>query len=157
MVAILVDPLLYFSCSIVRKCDGVQLLGSPDMEIPFLWLTTRSAPYTIYIISYPPSRCTILFMLCYWYVLYQDICELTSSIYIPRGINVTSLNHDQKWPFQPSKLFRVNTCNVECCYHIHFLSCPNTVLLLALSSFFLLFFASHCTCYSRISNLYPVY
>lgn len=61
-------------------------------------------------------------MVCFWYVdLYQDICELTSSIYIPRGINVTSLNHDQKWPFQPSKLFKVS--NLECCNRIHFLSC----------------------------------
>ena len=66
--------------------------------------------------------------------LYQDICELTSSIYIPRGINVTSLNHDQKWPFQPSKLFKVS--NLECCNRIHFLSCQTQpcCLLFPLSS-----------------------
>jgi len=39
---------------------------------------------------------------------YQDICELTTSIYIPRGVNVNSLSREVKWPFQPSKLFKVS-------------------------------------------------
>lgn len=76
--------------------------------------------------------------------LYQDICELTSSIYIPRGINVTSLNHDQTWPFQPSKLFKVSTCNLKSCCQIHsFMSYSNPALLLALF-FLLLLFSRHC-------------
>ena len=46
MVANPVDPLLYFSCSIVRKPGGVQVLRSANREEPFLGLATRSAPYT---------------------------------------------------------------------------------------------------------------
>ena len=77
--------------------------------------------------------------------LHQDICELTSSIYIPRGINVTSLNHDQTWPFQPSKLFKVSTCNLKSCCQIYsFMSYSNPALLLAL--FFLLLLFSHHIC-----------
>ena len=37
----------------------------------------------------------------------QDICELTSSIYIPRGVNVKSLSTTTEWPFLPSKMFKV--------------------------------------------------
>ena len=36
MVAIPVDPLLYFSCSIVRKPGDVQVLRSANREKPFL-------------------------------------------------------------------------------------------------------------------------
>jgi len=39
----------------------------------------------------------------------KDICELTTSIYIPRGVNVNSLSREVKWPFQPSKLFKVGS------------------------------------------------
>lgn len=67
---------------------------------------------------------------------------MTSSIYIPRGINVTSLNHDQTWPFQPSKLFKASTCNLKSCCQIYsFMSYSNPALLLAL--FFLLLLFSH--------------
>ena len=37
----------------------------------------------------------------------QDISELTSSIYIPRGVNVKSLSTTTQWPFQPSKEYKV--------------------------------------------------
>ena len=35
IVAISSDPLLYFSCRIVRKSSGVQVLRSANGEIPF--------------------------------------------------------------------------------------------------------------------------
>ena len=37
----------------------------------------------------------------------QDICDLTESIYIPRGINVTSLPREKNWSFQPTGIFKV--------------------------------------------------
>ncbi|CAI8030830.1 V-type proton ATPase catalytic subunit A, partial [Geodia barretti] len=37
----------------------------------------------------------------------KDICDLTESIYIPRGINVTSLPREKNWSFQPTGDFRV--------------------------------------------------
>ena len=46
IVAIPVEPLLYFSCSIVRKLGSVQVLRSADREKPFLGWATRSAPCT---------------------------------------------------------------------------------------------------------------
>lgn len=39
--------------------------------------------------------------------LFQDISELTTSIYIPKGINVKSLNNEVNWLFVPSKQLRV--------------------------------------------------
>ena len=36
IVAISSDPFLYFSCSIVRKSSGVQVLRSAKGEMPFL-------------------------------------------------------------------------------------------------------------------------
>jgi len=39
----------------------------------------------------------------------KDINELTSSIYIPRGINVKSLSTSSLWPFRPSKMFKVGS------------------------------------------------
>jgi V-type H+-transporting ATPase subunit A len=39
----------------------------------------------------------------------KDICDLTESIYIPRGINVTSLPREKNWPFQPTGDFRVGS------------------------------------------------
>ncbi|XP_064393969.1 V-type proton ATPase catalytic subunit A-like [Halichondria panicea] len=39
----------------------------------------------------------------------KDICDLTQSIYIPRGVNVSSLSIDAKWPFRPTKDFRVGS------------------------------------------------
>ncbi|XP_062500222.1 V-type proton ATPase catalytic subunit A-like [Corticium candelabrum] len=32
----------------------------------------------------------------------KDICEVTESIYIPRGVNTASLSRTQQWEFQPS-------------------------------------------------------
>lgn len=46
--------------------------------------------------------------LLWWCLLLQDISELTSSIYIPKGINVKSLNTEVNWSFVPSKHFRVS-------------------------------------------------
>ena len=37
----------------------------------------------------------------------QDINELTQSIYIPRGVNVSSLNRKSKWDFDPYTGIRV--------------------------------------------------
>lgn len=37
----------------------------------------------------------------------KDITELTKSIYIPRGINISALSKDLKWEFSPSPNIRV--------------------------------------------------
>lgn len=37
----------------------------------------------------------------------QTICDLTSSIYIPKGINVNAIGREAKWDFVPSKNFPV--------------------------------------------------
>ncbi|XP_032833116.1 V-type proton ATPase catalytic subunit A [Petromyzon marinus] len=37
----------------------------------------------------------------------QDIAELSKSIYIPRGVNVSALSADKKWEFKPEKNMRV--------------------------------------------------
>lgn len=37
----------------------------------------------------------------------EDIAQLTSSIYIPKGINIHALSHSKRWHFVPSKNFRV--------------------------------------------------
>lgn len=39
----------------------------------------------------------------------KDIAELTQSIYIPKGVNVTALSRDTKWDFTPSKIFKVGS------------------------------------------------
>lgn len=39
----------------------------------------------------------------------EDIAHLTSSIYIPKGINVHALSQTAKWNFVPSKTFRVGS------------------------------------------------
>jgi len=36
----------------------------------------------------------------------KDINVLTDSIYIPKGINIPSLDRKTKWEFQPSHEFR---------------------------------------------------
>ena len=38
----------------------------------------------------------------------KDICELTQSIYIPKGINTPSLDKHTKWDFEPQNV-RVST------------------------------------------------
>ena len=42
----------------------------------------------------------------------KDICEQTSSIYVPRGVNVTSLSTEATWPFRPSKMFKASVSRV---------------------------------------------
>ena len=37
----------------------------------------------------------------------KDINVLTDSIYIPKGINIPSLDRKAKWEFQPSHEFKV--------------------------------------------------
>lgn len=39
----------------------------------------------------------------------KDISEMTESIYIPRGINTTSLARQQEWEFEPAAEFRVGS------------------------------------------------
>uniref|UniRef100_A0A8C6PQT9 H(+)-transporting two-sector ATPase n=1 Tax=Nothobranchius furzeri TaxID=105023 RepID=A0A8C6PQT9_NOTFU len=39
----------------------------------------------------------------------KDINDLTQSIYIPRGVNIGSLNRDLKWEFSPCKSLRVGS------------------------------------------------
>ncbi|KAM6435364.1 V-type proton ATPase catalytic subunit A-like isoform 2-T2 [Liasis olivaceus] len=39
----------------------------------------------------------------------KDITELTKSIYIPRGINISALSRDLKWDFKPSSNIRVGS------------------------------------------------
>ncbi|XP_054834884.1 V-type proton ATPase catalytic subunit A-like [Eublepharis macularius] len=39
----------------------------------------------------------------------KDITELTKSIYIPRGINISALSRDLKWDFSPSPNIRVGS------------------------------------------------
>ncbi|XP_003388117.1 PREDICTED: V-type proton ATPase catalytic subunit A [Amphimedon queenslandica] len=39
----------------------------------------------------------------------KDICDMTSSIYIPRGINVYSLSRETSWYFEPVKDFKVGS------------------------------------------------
>lgn len=34
----------------------------------------------------------------------KDICELTQSIYIPKGINTPSLDRHIKWDFEPQNI-----------------------------------------------------
>ncbi len=31
----------------------------------------------------------------------KDICDMTSSIYIPKGINIGALDRSTKWDFEP--------------------------------------------------------
>ena len=45
--------------------------------------------------------------LCMVFHFIQDISELATSIYIPRGVNVKSLSTSSEWPFRPSKMFKV--------------------------------------------------
>jgi len=45
----------------------------------------------------------------------QDICESAGSIYIPKGVNVPSLNRAKKWEFQPNKHVRVRSAeSIDC-------------------------------------------
>lgn len=37
----------------------------------------------------------------------KDINDLTQSIYIPRGVNISALNKDIKWEFTPGQSLRV--------------------------------------------------
>lgn len=37
----------------------------------------------------------------------KDITELTKSIYIPRGINISALSRDLQWDFKPGSNIRV--------------------------------------------------
>ena len=46
--------------------------------------------------------------------LSQDISEMSKGIYIPRGVNTTSLSRDQQWLFSPSKELRVCGCDCMC-------------------------------------------
>lgn len=39
----------------------------------------------------------------------KNISDMTQSIYIPRGVNVTSLNTDKAWEFVPSRDFRIGS------------------------------------------------
>lgn len=39
----------------------------------------------------------------------EEICELTKSIYIPRGVNTLSLKRQVQWDFQPSKDIKVGS------------------------------------------------
>lgn len=39
----------------------------------------------------------------------KDITELTKSIYIPRGINISALSRDLKWEFKPGTNVQVRT------------------------------------------------
>lgn len=34
----------------------------------------------------------------------KDICDMTQSIYIPKGVNVPSLARSQKWEFTPTNI-----------------------------------------------------
>ena len=34
----------------------------------------------------------------------KDICEMTQSIYIPKGINTSALDTHMKWDFQPQSI-----------------------------------------------------
>ena len=35
---------------------------------------------------------------------HQDICEMTQSIYIPRGVNTESLSRTVAWDFSPAQI-----------------------------------------------------
>lgn len=42
----------------------------------------------------------------------KDISDITSSIYIPKGMNINALSREASWEFQPAKGFEVSTlCN----------------------------------------------
>ena len=43
----------------------------------------------------------------------QDISEMASSIYIPRGVNVKSLSTTISWPFKPNKTLKVMCTYVD--------------------------------------------
>lgn len=34
----------------------------------------------------------------------KDICDMSQSIYIPKGVNVPSLSRSQKWEFNPGNI-----------------------------------------------------
>lgn len=38
----------------------------------------------------------------------KDIADMTQSIYIPKGVNVSALSRDTKWDFTPTKVFKVS-------------------------------------------------
>ena len=39
----------------------------------------------------------------------EDICTLTESIYIPKGVNTPALDRSKKWEFEPYGRIRVRT------------------------------------------------
>jgi V-type H+-transporting ATPase subunit A len=41
----------------------------------------------------------------------QDICDMSGSIYIPKGVNVPALSRTKKWEFVPDRNIRVRTMN----------------------------------------------
>ena len=50
--------------------------------------------------------------LCH-YMYLQVICDMTQSIYIPRGINTLSLNREAQWDFQPHKDVKVSHYSIR--------------------------------------------
>ena len=52
------------------------------------------------------SNKTLCYIMIIPYVM-QDISEMASSIYIPRGVNVKSLSTTISWPFKPNKTLKV--------------------------------------------------
>ena len=77
----------------------------------------------MYVCTYVGSACTV--HTYDFYTLYvkrvicftsQTICDMTESIYIPRGVNVSSLSRESQWYFEPQKEFRVSTSELM---HMH--------------------------------------
>lgn len=40
----------------------------------------------------------------------KDICDMSESIYIPKGVNVPSLSRSQRWEFNPTNI-KVSACS----------------------------------------------
>lgn len=41
-----------------------------------------------------------------------DICDITQSIYIPKGINTPALDKNKKWEFEPQGNIRVSSFTI---------------------------------------------
>lgn len=52
----------------------------------------------------------------------KDICDLTESIYIPKGINVPCLSRTVQWEFAPQNIKVINTTIAVCINLIPFYS-----------------------------------
>ena len=63
----------------------------------------------------------------------KTICDMTESIYIPRGVNVYSLSRETEWYFEPKREFRVS---VRIVLMIEAVSSPSPFFFIAVLLFY---------------------